>query len=49
MAKQMIGALLDAVDKYPYDPIFEQLAVYSLELALMALRSNKDKVKELKN
>jgi brefeldin A-resistance guanine nucleotide exchange factor 1 len=49
MAKQTIRALLDAVDEYPYfdDPIFEQHAVYSLELALLALISNKDKVQEL--
>jgi len=49
MAKQTIRALLDAVDDYPYfdDPLFEQHAVYSLELALLALISNKDKVQEL--
>lgn len=49
MAKQTIRALLDAIDEYPYfdDPVFEQHAVYSLELALSALISNKDKVQEL--
>jgi brefeldin A-resistance guanine nucleotide exchange factor 1 len=49
MAKQTLRTLLDAVDEYPYfdDPIFEQHAVYSLELALLALISNKDKVQEL--
>jgi len=49
VAKQTIRALLDMIDDYPYfdDPVFEQHAVYSLELALLALISNKDKVQEL--
>lgn len=49
MAKQTLRALLDAVDEHPYfdDPVFEQHAVYSLELALLALISNMDKVQEL--
>lgn len=49
LAKQTIGALLDAIDAYPYfdDPIFEQHAVYSLELALLALISNRDRAPEL--
>ena len=49
MAKQTIRALLDAIDEFPYfdDPVFEQHAVYSLELALLALISNKDKVQDL--
>ena len=49
-AKQTIGALLDAIDAYPYfdDPIFEQHAVYSLELALLlALISNRDRAPDL--
>ena len=49
LAKQTIGALLDAIDAYPYfdDPIFEQHAVYSLELALLALISNRDRAPDL--
>lgn len=49
MAKQTIRALLDSIDEHPYfdDPVFEQHAVYSLELALLTLISNKDKVQEL--
>jgi len=49
LAKQTIRALLDAIDAYPYfeDPIFEQHAVYSLELALLSLISNRDRVVEL--
>jgi brefeldin A-resistance guanine nucleotide exchange factor 1 len=49
MAKQTISALLDAIDVYPYfdDPVFEQHAVYSLELALLALISNRDRAGEL--
>lgn len=49
LAKQTVRALLDAIDAYPYfdDPIFEQHAVYSLELALLALISNRDRVTEL--
>jgi brefeldin A-resistance guanine nucleotide exchange factor 1 len=44
LAKQTIRALLDAINAYPYfdDPIFEQHAVYSLELALLSLISNRD-------
>ena len=49
LAKQTIRALLDAIDAYPYfdDPIFEQHAVYSLELALLALISNRDRAADL--
>jgi len=49
MAKQTVRALLDAIDAYPYfdDPIFEQHAVYSLELALLALISNRDRSADL--
>jgi brefeldin A-resistance guanine nucleotide exchange factor 1 len=49
MAKQTVRALLDAIDAYPYfdDPIFEQHAVYSLELALLALISNRDRSVDL--
>jgi len=49
MARQTLGTLLDSISSYPYfdDPIFEQHAVYSLELALLALIANKDRVTEL--
>lgn len=49
LAKQTTRALLDAIDAYPYfdDPIFEQHAVYSLELALLALISNRDRAPDL--
>jgi golgi-specific brefeldin A-resistance guanine nucleotide exchange factor 1 len=49
LARQTINALLDAINAYPYfdDPIFEQHAVYSLELALLALISNRDRASDL--
>jgi golgi-specific brefeldin A-resistance guanine nucleotide exchange factor 1 len=49
LARQTINALLDAINAYSYfdDPIFEQHAVYSLELALLALISNRDRASDL--
>ena len=48
-AEQTIRALLDAVAAYPYDedPVLEQHAVFSLELAARALLANKDRASDL--
>lgn len=48
-AEQTIRALLNAVEQYPYgeDPVLEQHAIFSLELAARALLSNKEQAPEL--
>lgn len=48
-AEHTVRALLEAVDEYPYDddPVLEQHAIFSLELAARALLSNRDKAPEL--
>lgn len=44
-----IEALLNAIDEYPYDddPVMEQRAIFSLELAARALLTNREKAPEL--
>ena len=48
-AELTIRALLDAVAQYPYgeDPVLEQHSIFSLELAVRALLSNKDRASDL--
>jgi brefeldin A-resistance guanine nucleotide exchange factor 1 len=50
-AEQTIRSLLATVDQYPYkkDPVMEQHAIFSLELAARALLSNRDRAPELFN
>ncbi|KAL7573318.1 hypothetical protein ACA910_011682 [Epithemia clementina (nom. ined.)] len=49
VAEQTIRSLLDVVDAYPYadDPVAEQHAIFSLELAARALLSNRDRAMEI--
>lgn len=49
IAEQTIKALLEAVGNYPYndDPVLEQHAVFSLELAARALLSNRRRATKL--
>ena len=49
VAEQTIRSLLDVVDSYPYDddPVAEQHAIFSLELAARALLSNRDRAVEI--
>jgi brefeldin A-resistance guanine nucleotide exchange factor 1 len=48
-AEKTIISLLDTVDQYPFkkDPVQEQRAIFSLELAARALLSNRDRAPEL--
>lgn len=48
-AGDTIRSLLEVVDEYPYEdnPVTEQHAIFSLELAARALLSNRDKASEL--
>jgi hypothetical protein len=49
VTEKRILALLDAVGQYPYDedPVLEQHAVFSLELATRTLLANKDRANDL--
>ena len=48
VAEQTIRSLLDVVDEYPYaDPVAEQHAIFSLELAARALLSNRERAVEI--
>ena len=49
VAEQTIRSLLDVVDAYPYDddPVNEQHAIFSLELAARALLSNRDRAVDI--
>jgi brefeldin A-resistance guanine nucleotide exchange factor 1 len=48
-AEETIKSLLEVVDEYPYEenPVTEQHAIFSLELAARALLSNREKAPEL--
>jgi hypothetical protein len=50
-AERTIRSLLDTVDQYPFkkDPVLEQHAIFSLELAARALLSNRDRAPEFFN